>query len=470
MSEGKEILSKMPDPRKIRESVPKISSREFVERSAENQLTVSERTEEIQDIIERMPTSFAKRTTVIVCGIVFLLMFFGYVVKYPDIVSGRLSISASQAPLKLIVEQNGKLKINNLSSQDVVRPGQLIAWIDNPADPKLVDSIRSAIMSIKFPVDYAAQVFQKLPKGTNAGELTIPYSSFLTSLRQLADFQQNRLYDKQEMSLSRVLSEQKSALNTLKEKEKLSTDNVELSLKFLKRDSILLSKKIISQSEFDQTLASQLTAEDQLKTSLRNTGAIREQISGTENSIQQNRIERNERGFQLDLELSTAYNSLIDKINLWEKQFLITTPLAGKVQFLKFWNENQFVQAGEPVFSIVPEENELLGQVLLPVGGAGKVKVGQEVIVKLEDYPYMEYGYLRAVVKNISLVSTTINTGENAMDSYMVVLFFPNGMLTNYGTPLDFKFETKGIAEIITKDRRLIERFFDNLKYIGHSK
>lgn len=216
------------------------------------------------------------------------------------------------------------------------------------------------------------------------------------------------MYDKQENSLSSILSEQQIALKTLKEKEDLSSKTLKLTQKFLERDSILLAKKIISQAEFEQTMGSILNSEDQFKSSLRNTGSIREQINNTENSIQQNRIVKNEKELQLDLDVITSFNNLLDKINLWEKQYLIKSPMKGKVQFLKFWNENQFVQMGEPIFSIVPNNTDVLGHVSLPVAGAGKVKIGQEAIVKLADYPYMEYGYIKAKVTNIALVSSTV--------------------------------------------------------------
>ncbi len=174
---------------------------------------------------------------------------------------------------------------------------------------------------------------------------------------------------------------------------------------------------------------------------------------------------------QLDLEFLTSYNNLKDKITQWEKQYLITSPIGGRAQFLKFWNDNQFIQAGEPLFSIVPKEHDAVGKVMLPVSGAGKVKVGQRVIVKMVDYPYMEYGHIEAKVKNISLVSSPFELGNGSkVDSYLVTLIFPSGLTTNYGSELDFKFEAKGSAEIVTKERRLIERFFDNLKYIDRSK
>jgi len=431
---------------------------------------IPHRTEEVRDIIERMPNTFAKYITYVVFGIVGLLIFFGYIVKYPDIVTGEVTISAQQAPLRLIAEQNGKLKINQLKSQDNVVVGQLIAWIDNPADPVLVQKIKDNLKDFKLKGVRARKYYDVLPKSMNLGDLTIPYSAFITGVKQLADYQDHRLYDKQEQSLSNILQEQRQALGTLKEKEYLSKENIKLNQKFLERDSILLARKVISQAEYDQSVASNLNSTDQYKSSLRNTGSVREQITNTENSIQQNKIAKTERELQLELELITAYNNLMDKIAIWEKQYLVTAPIVGKVQFLKFWNQNQFVQAGESLFSIVPEQNQTLGQVLLPISGAGKVKVGQEVIVKMADYPYMEYGYIKAKVTNIGLVSTSLQTANGTVESYMVTLDFPEGLTTNYGTTLDFKFEAKGAAEIITNDRRLIERFFDNLKYIGHSK
>ena len=56
---------------------------------------------------------------------------------------------------------------------------------------------------------------------------------------------------------------------------------------------------------------------------------------------------------------------------------------------------------------------------------------------------------------------------EGDMDTYLVIISFPDGTLTNFGKILPLDFETKGTVEIITKRKRLIERLFDNLKSKG---
>ena len=82
--------------------------------------------------------------------------------------------------------------------------------------------------------------------------------------------------------------------------------------------------------------------------------------------------------------------------------------------------------------------------------------VGQKVNIRFENFPYMEYGFIRATVRNISLMPNNEN--------YVVEVDMPQDLKTNYGIPLKFSQEMKGSAEIITSDLRLIQRFFNPVK------
>jgi hypothetical protein len=96
--------------------------------------------------------------------------------------------------------------------------------------------------------------------------------------------------------------------------------------------------------------------------------------------------------------------------------------------------------------------------------GAGKVKIGQTANLKIDKFPYDEYGLIRGVVKSVSRLTNKVQTEKGTSDAYLVLIAFPNGLVTNFGQSLALDFETKGSAEIITKRKRLIERLFDNLK------
>ena len=63
----------------------------------------------------------------------------------------------------------------------------------------------------------------------------------------------------------------------------------------------------------------------------------------------------------------------------------------GRVALTKFWQKNQNVKTGETLMTVVPEEDgEHSGKIFLSQQGAGKVKTGQKVNIKLDDYPHIE--------------------------------------------------------------------------------
>jgi len=181
--------------------------------------------------------------------------------------------------------------------------------------------------------------------------------------------------------------------------------------------------------------------------------------------IEQLDTEEKEHTHRFWLELITSKNELINRIAIWKQNFVIISPIEGKLEYLDFWRHNSFAQAGQELYSVIPLKNELVGEVMIPSFGSGKVEIGQQVNVKLNNYPYTEFGSIRGVVKSISHITNTLRTEQGSMDTYRVIVGFPHGSTTNYGARLDLNFESKGTAEIITKNKRLIQRLFDNLKY-----
>ena len=168
----------------------------------------------------------------------------------------------------------------------------------------------------------------------------------------------------------------------------------------------------------------------------------------------------------------SSYDELVNGIKKWRLAYTFSSPFKGKLEYLNFWRENDFIAADTPVLSVIPSGNALLGQVYLPSQGAGKVIVGQEVIIRLDNYPYMEYGSIAGKVRMISTLSNQTEefAKKNDLQTYLITVDLPNKLTTNYGTTLDFNYEIKGVADILTKKRKLLLRLFDNLKYIASKK
>jgi hypothetical protein len=155
-----------------------------------------------------------------------------------------------------------------------------------------------------------------------------------------------------------------------------------------------------------------------------------------------------------------SFNQLKRAARDWENLYVLRSNINGSVSFLNYWNTNQTVNQADLVFTIIPEENSaFVAKLKTPAQNSGKIKSGQKVNIKLENYPDTEFGTLNGLVKNISLI-------PDSEGLYIVNVALPIKLITSYNKVIDFKQEMKGSAEIITEDLRLIERFFYQFKQV----
>ena len=88
--------------------------------------------------------------------------------------------------------------------------------------------------------------------------------------------------------------------------------------------------------------------------------------------------------------------------------------------------------------------------------------MGQKVIVKLNGFPYMEYGALVGEVRVISAVPEMLSSlNDGATQGYAIDISFPNGLVTTYNKGLPLIQQMDGTADIVLKDKRLIEYFIE---------
>ena len=96
------------------------------------------------------------------------------------------------------------------------------------------------------------------------------------------------------------------------------------------------------------------------------------------------------------------------------------------------------------------DSTTFIGSVQLKMNPSGIVQIGQQVNLKFANYPYMEYGVVKGVVSKISSVPNG--------DTYALEVSLPGRMVSSFGKKLEFQQELKGTAEIITEERRLLDR------------
>lgn len=150
---------------------------------------IEKKTEEVRNIIERMPTRWTGWIALgagTLVGILFLLAFF---IQYPDTVSGQISITANEAPVRLVSNATGIIHLLK-PNHSVVKTGNVIAYIDNGAD---YDAIFEIEKLLKKEID-THTVFTLPENELSLGDLSSNYNNFLLSYQKYDQLRQSRLY------------------------------------------------------------------------------------------------------------------------------------------------------------------------------------------------------------------------------------------------------------------------------------
>jgi hypothetical protein len=306
-----------------------------------------------------------------------------------------------------------------------------------------------------------------LPDTLLLGEASSAYNAFMLSYLQYARLLASDIYSTMRQNLQRQIVSDRQVIENLNKEIELKTHILNDSEDRLRKDSLLLDKEVISKFDYQQVRAAHLSLKES-HLNLQSSCLLKQsEVSRNQMEIQRIRLEETESLEKAYSEFITQKSALANAINLWKEKYLQFSPIEGELEYLGFWRDNSFVQAGQELFTVIPDRNNILGEVMIPSFGAGKVEPGQTANVKINNYPYDEYGLLKGVVKSVSRITKKVETTNGAGDAYLVVVSFPGGTTTNFGKFLPLDFESKGTAEIITKRKRLIERLFDNLKAKG---
>ena len=416
------------------------------------------RSEEVTDIIERMPTGWTRIVVTIIMIIVIVMVSLGFIIKYPDTVMGQITITGEQAPVRLISSASGRLQLL-VENNSKVEVGTCLGYLETGAayeDVLRLDTICSAILR--------EDTHMILPDNLELGALSAYYNDFVLAYNQYDQLRQTKVYENMRQKLRNQRSSNIRVSENLLKEITLNNQVITSLDEQYRSDSILYRFGALSEEEITKQYNAVLSGRKS-NIELKSTQLVKQaEISSID-------IELAKIDVDLREELVSKYNTMVAKFNLlinqvrqWKEFYLFISPINGQLQYQGFWRNNIYVTNSTELFSISPEKNKMIGELLIPSSGAGKVKVGQDVNIKLADYPYDEYGYIRGKVEMLSTLTHNMETPNGTIKAYLVVVSFPNGLITNFKKQLHLNFESVGSGEIITEKRRLIQRLFDNLK------
>ncbi len=179
------------------------------------------------------------------------------------------------------------------------------------------------------------------------------------------------------------------------------------------------------------------------------------QIKGQQ-SLQQLELEIT----QLQGKISETENLLLSEQTKLKHKYL-RAPVDGVILSLNPKNRGVVVQPGETLAEIAPEGAPLVVSAVLPNQEAGFIKPGMPVQVKIDAFPYQDYGVVSGQVTTISANS---EKDEQLGEIYRVQINLDKDYVNKNQQMITFKPGQTVNADILIRRRRILDVLLDPIR------
>ncbi|HET6230298.1 MAG TPA: HlyD family efflux transporter periplasmic adaptor subunit [Longimicrobiaceae bacterium] len=423
------------------------------------------RSEEIDEILTSMPGGLLRWGSTAVFTTLLVLLGITWYIRYPDVVMGRVSLTTLTPPVRVVSHAAGEVARVFVADRTPVHTGDPLLLLKSPADYNDVARLSAALDRLEPALQRAGP----LPDLTFdhpllLGEVQGPYSAFQQAFSDYRTLLADPFYAQKVAALQAQIANLEQLRERLKAQQQLLDEQLALADRNRDRSRQLGTQNLSSSADVDaaeQQYLQQRYAGENGRTATTNNEI---QLAAQRSALLDLQQRRADDGQRMLVGLRNAQHSLRGALSAWEQNYLPRSPVSGTASFFRDLHENQFVAAQEPLVAVLPSGGAIVGRVTLAGEGAGKVRIGQRVILHLDNFPYKEYGSVEGRVTRISQLGFEQTQGQQQAFGYQAEVTLPRGLVTTYGRRLAFTQEMRGEVQVVTEDIRLIGRVFNQIR------
>jgi HlyD family secretion protein len=410
----------------------------------------------VEDVILKKPGFIIQWGLYLIFLVLIAVVSASWFIQYPEVITGRATIIARNTPKEIICRQEGRLQNLFFKNGDTVKQNDIIGFIETTAIPEMVLDLNQKLSLILKNLKNNKPVhFTEFISGgfDGLGELQAECQQFSTAFQQYSDYTNDGYFIKKKgvlegdlafLQRNRAITEEQKSL--LEKDYKLSQESYAINEKLLK-DKVI--SKQDDRNEQSRLLSKQLTIPQINGSLLSNETQQREkqkEIADLIHTISQQKI--------LFQSFTQTFQS---KVENWIKNYVLISPVDGQINFVFPLQKNSFLSANKLLGFVNPlMPADYYAVVNLPQYNFAKIKTKQRVQLRFDAYPYTEFGYVNGQLNFIS---------EFATDSgFFADIILPLGLITDQNKAIQYRNGLTAEARVITKDMRLLDRFYYNIK------
>ncbi|HWR34068.1 MAG TPA: HlyD family efflux transporter periplasmic adaptor subunit [Chitinophagaceae bacterium] len=416
------------------------------------------RSEGLREFVSHRPGFLIRWGIPVFFFLLVALVVGSYFIQYPDIVKARAKINSINPPKQVIAKNGGRLvKLFKGDNRDI-KQGDIIGYIESTASHDEVLKLSAVLDTLQFFAD--SNRLEEIPrfwKSTkqsfaHLGELQQAHQSFMQGYITFKDYLSTGFYVTKKQMLNRDLGNTRKLLQTLQQQQDLQQQDLAITVQNYNVHDTLHNETLINDIEYrnqkSQLINKKMNIPQMNASIISNQSqqnALQKEMMELDNQIAQQR--------SLFIQTLNAYRNTVEE---WKQKYLLLAPVNGKFVYAGFLDENQQLQAGEVIGFITNETNQYFVEMLIPQTNFGKVKPGQNVLLKFPSYPAQEFGSVKGRIEYIKNMPSD--------SGYLAKVSLPEGLMTNYKKIILFTEGLMAQAEIITEKKRLSDRFMSGFK------
>jgi hypothetical protein len=416
------------------------------------------------------PPSWMMRSgiTLIGCNIIMLLCA-SYYIKYPDKVTAAGVMTSSVPPIEHFAKMNGVIDNIFVKDRQNVKEGDPLIYIKNEMVLKDLDKLHGFMDQYEKIDNLSGYGKFQLSDNLQLGELQTAYNNLATSYAALQTTLTQMGIKQQITTLNNEVNANKALLDVIETEQGLSDKELQLKTLDYNRNKTLAKEGVIStvdEEKAEINYLQQKKSNNQIRQALLNN-KIRE--SQLQMEIQRLSEERATKINDLLFTIKNHINTFKQNEEVWREKYYITAKASGLCLLPSVITLGRYIGGDFAITTILPSDDSAhrYAKVIIPSFNTGKIMLDTRAIVKVDAYPYKEYGIIHTKVDHKALLPTPSKEG---IPQYEIHLPLSESLITSYGKALPYHPEASIAVDIITKDRSLFHRIFETMADLIHNR
>jgi HlyD family secretion protein len=288
------------------------------------------RSEEFQDVLGTVPHWILRWGITVLAVIIVILLIGSAIFKYPDIISSSMTLTGSQPPAGIVAKSSGKLKDLYVSDNKVVKEGEYLAVIENPAETKDILLLKGYLDKINLDAD---TMIPLLPKHLQLGTLQSNYSAFYLTLFEYSEYKRLKYYSTKAGIINERINQYETQLANLIRQREIIEQQLLLTKNKYRRDSLLNKKGVLSNEELENTKNQYLQGILSYENITSSVDNNRIQIGQMKESLFDTNYQDIEKENTLNSTLRAHITQLKSEVQTWELNYVLSSPINGKITF-----------------------------------------------------------------------------------------------------------------------------------------